>query len=104
MRKLIFTALLLSATTAASAQGFVPAVPTYPQELCFEDRCAPIRFTFLGTPEARYFVLADSQLPSGWPVMGFAGPCLWGDQDCQQHARKLAIQHLTWNAQHIAGF
>jgi len=56
MRKLIFTALFVSATTTG-AQGFIPAVPTYPQELCFEERCAPIRFTFLGTPEARYFVL-----------------------------------------------
>ena len=103
MRKLIFTAFLLSATTAG-AQGFTPADPTAPQELCFEELCSPIRFTFLGTSEARYFVLADSELPSGWPVMGFAGPCLWGDQDCQQYARKLAIQNLTWNAQHIAGF
>jgi len=102
MRKLTFIALFISAT--AGAQGFTPATPSSLEELCFEERCHPVRFTYLGTPEARYFVLADSQLPSGWPVMGFAGPCRWGDNTCQHEARKLAVQNLTWNAKQAFGF
>jgi hypothetical protein len=101
MRKLIFILLFLTAT--AGAQGFMPATPGGYEELCFEERCAPIRFTFLGTPEARYFILADSQLPSGWPVMGFAGPCRWGDYDCQYEAKKLAADNLRRNAR-LIGF
>jgi hypothetical protein len=96
MRKLTFIALLFTAT--AGAQGFMPATPGGYEELCFEERCQPVRFTYLGTPEARYFVLADSQLPSGWPVMGYSGPCRWGDHDCRQKARAMALSHLRWNA------
>jgi hypothetical protein len=55
--------------------GYTPAPPppAEARQLCFPSGCAPVRFTWLSR-----FVIAESVLPSGYPVMGWAGPCLSG--------------------------
>jgi len=66
----------------------VPAEQVY--FLTFPTGRAPVRFTTLGQ-----FVIAESALPSGYPVMGFSGPCL--HPPCPE-IREQAYQSLFWNA------
>ena len=66
----------------------VPAEQVY--FLTFPDGRAPVRFTTLGP-----FVIAESVLPSGYPVMGFSGPCL--TPPCGE-IREQAFQSLWLNA------
>jgi hypothetical protein len=64
--------------------------PAESRELCFPTGCAPVRFTWLSK-----FVIAESSLPSGYPVMGFSGPCL--ANTCPE-IEEQAYQSLFWNA------
>jgi hypothetical protein len=68
-----------------------PTPPTAEaRELCFPAGCAPVRFTWLSK-----FVIAESSLPSGYPVMGFSGPCL--TPTCPE-IEEQAYQNLWWNS------
>jgi hypothetical protein len=73
--------------------GYRPA-PTPPvaeaRQLCFPVGCAPVRFTWLSR-----FVIAESALPSGYPAMGWSGPCL--SEQCPE-IEEQAYQNLFWNA------
>lgn len=74
--------------------GPAPLPPLPPvveaRQLCFPVGCAPVRFTWLSK-----FVIAESALPSGYPVMGWAGPCLSGQ--CPE-IEEQAYQNLWWNS------
>ena len=71
--------------------GPVPPPPVAEaRELCFPSGCAPVRFTWLSK-----FVIAESSLPSGYPVLGWSGPCL--NPPCGE-IHEQAYQSLFWNA------
>jgi hypothetical protein len=73
--------------------NYTPAPPPPPaasRQLCFPSGCAPVRFTWLAK-----FVIAESVLPSGYPVMGWSGPCL--TPTCPE-IEEQAYQNLWWNA------
>jgi hypothetical protein len=69
--------------------GYVPPTGEV-RQLCFPSGCAPVRFTWLGP-----FLIADSMLPSGYPVMGFTGPLLGGQGP---NMPEQALLNLRWNA------
>jgi hypothetical protein len=48
-----------------------PVDPTGPTDLCIRDQCQPVFYSWLGRK-----VVAESTLPNGYEVMGWAGPCL----------------------------
>lgn len=50
--------------------GCVPTEPTGPDELCFREQCAPVIYSQFGK-----IVIAESSV-AGYPVIGWAGPCL----------------------------
>lgn len=85
MNRVIFliSALLLSFTAFAECipSGFgpnpnscidpAPQVPLdRPTDMCFPDGCRPIVYA-----ESGRFVVAKSELPNGFEVLGYAGPC-----------------------------
>lgn len=45
--------------------------PFGPSELCIQDSCSPVTYTWFGN-----LVVAESTLPNGYEVMGWSGPCL----------------------------
>lgn len=45
--------------------------PFGPSELCLQDSCSPVSYTWFGN-----LVVAESTLPNGYEVMGWSGPCL----------------------------
>ena len=47
-----------------------PVEPTGPAELCLPEGCNPVIYSRLNG-----FALAESILPSGYPVIGWSGPC-----------------------------
>jgi hypothetical protein len=69
--------------------GYVPPTGEV-RQLCFPSGCAPVRFTWLSK-----FVIAESALPSGYPMMGWSGPCL--SEQCPE-IEDQAFQSLFWNA------
>jgi hypothetical protein len=71
--------------------GYTPAPPSgIDRQLCFPAGCAPVRFTWFSR-----FVIAESVLPSGYPMMGWSGPCL--TPPCLE-IEEQAFQSLFWNA------
>jgi hypothetical protein len=100
MKSLLFAVLLFP--FAASAQCFGPGgcqdevyvgpVPPVAEarQLCFPESCAPVRFTWFSK-----FVIAESALPSGYPVLGWSGPCL--TPPCSE-IEEQAYQNLWSNA------
>ncbi len=77
---LVASALLSSAVYAECVNnGFGPgptcdpppvSVIDRPSDMCFPDGCRPITYTVNGL-----FVIAQSELPNGFQVLGYAGPC-----------------------------
>ena len=71
--------------------GYTPVPPVAEaRELCFPSGCAPVRFTWFSR-----FVIAESSLPSGYPMIGWSGPCL--TPKCPE-IEEQAYQNLFWNA------
>lgn len=50
--------------------GCIPTEPTGPNELCFREQCAPVVYS-----QFRKMIVAESSV-AGYPVIGWAGPCL----------------------------
>lgn len=79
--KTILTAALLLTSSLAYAQCFGPGgcspepVIAGTAELCFPEGCQPVQYSRRGQ-----FMLAESTLPNGYAVLGWAGPCM--DTDC----------------------
>jgi hypothetical protein len=101
MKRLLIFAGALLLSNAVAAQCFSPGCadgvyvgpvppPAESRQLCFPTGCAPVRFTWLSK-----FVIAESALPSGYPVMGWSGPCL--SEQCPE-IEDQAYQSLFWNA------
>jgi hypothetical protein len=67
-----------------------PPPPAESRQLCFPAGCAPVTYTWF-----RRFLIAESELPSGYPMMGFSGPCISGS--CPE-IQEQAYQNLFWNA------
>lgn len=68
-----------------------PAPINKPVDMCFPDGCRPINYTVQGA-----FVIAQSELPNGFQVLGYAGPCHTGNViDCpaiyQQAAERMRV-------------
>lgn len=51
--------------------GCVPTEPTGPGELCIRESCAPVIYSQFGAN----LIIAESTV-LGYPVIGWAGPCL----------------------------
>lgn len=82
MKYTLLLALILSAQ--ASAQCFSPAppdadcsyhppAPVGPSEVCVEV-CTPVSYSWVGT-----IAVAETTLPGGYQVVGWAGPCINGN-------------------------
>lgn len=71
----------LSLSFTASAQCFSPGcgtpLPNGPAELCIREACQPVRYSWLGT-----MAVAESTLPNGYNVLGWAGPCAEASLNC----------------------
>jgi len=61
-----------------------------PTELCFPAGCSVIQYI----PFHR-FIIAESKLPNGYPMIGFSGPCM--KANCPEMALQ-AYYNLFWNA------
>jgi len=83
--------LLLIPALAAGEPCFSPSCGEPEFSLCFAT-CSPVSFTNHGT-----FLLATSQLPNGYPVMGWAGPCFGSCPDLKNQA----FMDLRLNAKRI---
>ena len=55
-------------------RGEVSSGPIGPTQLCIQDTCKPVTYSWIG---AR--AVAESWLPNGYEVLGWAGPCLHED-------------------------
>lgn len=51
--------------------GCIPTEPTGPSELCFREVCVPVTYSQFGAN----LIIAESTV-AGYPVIGWAGPCL----------------------------
>jgi len=70
--------------------GFVPPPAVGVEQLCFPAGCRNVVFTWVNR-----FLVAESTLPCGYPVMAFAGPCL--TPPCPV-LKEVAMDGLKWNA------
>ena len=88
MKYAIVLALILSSTAFADGvyvgpgPCFSPACgpelpiqPTGPAELCLPEGCNTVGYGWYGD-----MAVAASQLPNGYPIMGWSGPCLSADR------------------------
>jgi hypothetical protein len=74
----------------------VPEDAIGPAEMCLGDAgCFPVRYSVNGL-----FVIAESPLPNGYPVMGWSGPCFGALSTCPD-AGKQAFTDLRLNALRI---
>lgn len=78
MKSLFLTAALFSG--AVSAQCFGPVCPDSqpvidpigPTVVCVET-CTPVTYAWFGQ-----FIIAETVLPNGYPIIGWSGPCFDG--------------------------
>ena len=72
------------------------ALPVGPSELCFGlDGCSSVQYRLDGS-----FLLAETVLPNGFAVLGWAGPCLGPLTGCPDLANQ-AFSDLRLNAYRI---
>jgi hypothetical protein len=88
MRNALLSLLFIPSLVMAEP-CFSPACPVPEYQLCFAT-CAPVQFTTVGA-----FTLASSQLPNGYPVVGWSGPCF--DGNCPD-VKNQAFADLELNA------
>lgn len=74
----------------------VAPLPTGPAELCLPAGCTPISYDWQGD-----MAIASTVLSSGYPVIGWAGPCRSADRQCpdilNQAADDLRVNALRAN-------
>jgi hypothetical protein len=90
MRNALLSLLLIPAL-ANSEPCFSPSCTEPEYQLCFAT-CQPVTFTNHGQ-----FLLATSQLPNGYPVIGWSGPCFG---DCPD-LKNQAFADLELNAKRV---
>jgi hypothetical protein len=73
----------------------VPIVggPFGPGELCIKDACSPVTYSWVGAK-----AVAESRLPNGYEVLGWAGPCLNEDRSQCPDIFNQAFADLRTNA------
>lgn len=67
--------------------------PTGPNELCITEPCQVVQYRWSGD-----LVVAESQLPNGYAVMGWSGPCFNEDRSQCPDILNQAFNDLRTNA------
>jgi hypothetical protein len=77
------------------AVGVPPVVsePIGPTELCISGACRPVGYLWIGN-----LVIAEAQLPNGYAVMGWSGPCGFADRSQCPDILNQAFNDLRTNA------
>jgi hypothetical protein len=75
---------------APVAPGVGPFGPT---ELCLPEACSPVAYFWIGAK-----AVAESTLPNGYEVLGWAGPCLNEDRALCPDILNQAFNDLRMNA------
>ena len=91
---LLFGISLCSSVAAEPCPG--PAgcgQPIGPPILCIRDHCQPVQYSWTGD-----LAIAESMLPNGYSVLGWAGPCLSEDRSQCQDIFNQAFADLRINA------
>lgn len=70
-----------------------PVVPTGPTQLCIAGVCAPVVYDWQGD-----IAVAKSAAPSGYQVIGWAGPCGYSDRSQCPDIFNQAFADLRLNA------
>ena len=70
-----------------------PVVPTGPAQLCIAGVCAPVVYGWKGD-----IATAESTAPSGYQVIGWAGPCGYSDRSQCPDIFNQAFADLRLNA------
>ena len=56
----------------------ISGLPLGPEKVCLgASGCFPVRYSLFG-----WFMIAESVLPNGYPMMGWAGPCIFDEEVC----------------------
>lgn len=66
--------------------------PTGPSELCIREECRSVAYSWMGN-----IAIAESELPNGYRVLGWAGPCANADRSCPDILNQ-AFNDLRTNA------